>query len=620
MADGPGTAEDSAAGQTIRGEGSEAATSRGSHPNAVSSRAVGSRSHGVQLFVVCASAAVTQFLFTRRGWFYLDDIRNLGEARRSGLSLHLLISPIGNEHFQPGGRLLHWLFVAGGAPQFGVAEAVLAASVGLIAYLTMSLADLLFGARRLHLVIAALIGTSSILIETSTWIAGSDSIPSTALMAGSSLLYCRWLVDGKLSQVVAAVGFAAAAVLFWEQAIIQPFLLGLLWLCFLRTHIARPWPRVALSLLPFVAVSVLFDLYVHSRSWYRPLERPSLVQFLEILRVMLLHDLLPPVIGWRIGASPVHRADRVAIVLSATVLLAGVFILIARHRMRWSSLVFFGFSFLALAATIAVTRVSIGPLAAGVPRYVCPLPMLAGLSAAAAASGRTRQGEPLKRNAEPGAAQLSRLRLTRRHRLIVRVGLFTATATATATATLGLLYLTTLTHSTKADSFGRVNGQHAHEISNRVRHGLRPGMTNLVDTRLGWPVFYRSTDGSDEVSTLSPFWASDIKAIGQGNNPVAVAPDGTVSRVSFAAGKPGTVEYVHLVVEAKQATAITVTIHGRKPLEPNQPYAIAVASGTTSYLLPVWAAHLESINIRHDATLTIISDDIGAITLNSAPA
>lgn len=564
-----------------------------------------------QLLLVCAAAAATQFLFTRRGWFYLDDIRNLGQARQSGLSLQLLMSPIGNEHFQPGGRLLHWLVAAGGAPQFGLAEAVLAASVGLIAYLTASLADLLFGARRLHLVIAALIGTSSILLEASTWIAGSDAIPSTALMAGSSLLYCRWYFYGKQFRLVAAVACTAAAVLCWEQAIIQPFLLALIWLCFLRTHTARPWQQVALSLAPFVVVSAAFDLYVQSRSWYRPLERPSSDQFLQILRVMLVHDLLPPVIGWRIGASPVRPTDRVAILLSATILLIGILVLIARRRMRWSSLVFFGFSFLALAATIAATRVSIGPLAAGTPRYVCPLPMLAGLSAAAAASGRARQREPQNAAAEPNPARPARSEESVRHQLTARAGLLAATVS------LGLLYLITLTHSTNADRFGRTNGQHAHEISDRISHGLRPGMTNLVDTTLGWPIFYRSKDGSDQVSTLSPFWAPDIKAIGQGDDPLAVAPDGTVRHVSFTAGKSGPVEYVRLVVDAKQPTTMTVNIHGHQSLEPNHPYAIAVPAGTTSFILPVWAAHLASLNIQHDSTLAIISNDIGTITLTS---
>ena len=66
---------------------------------------------------------------------------------------------------------------------------MLAVAVGMTAYLTARLADELFGARTLHLLLAALIGTSSTLVETSTWYAGSDAIPSTTAMAGAMLLY-----------------------------------------------------------------------------------------------------------------------------------------------------------------------------------------------------------------------------------------------------------------------------------------------------------------------------------------------------------------------------------------------------------------------------------------------
>src|SRR4051794_18549542 len=70
-----------------------------------------------------AVAATVQWLLVRQGGFFLDDFRNLADARRLGLSVTLLKEPL-FEHFAPGHRLMDWLAVEPLARSFGAATAV----------------------------------------------------------------------------------------------------------------------------------------------------------------------------------------------------------------------------------------------------------------------------------------------------------------------------------------------------------------------------------------------------------------------------------------------------------------------------------------------------------------
>ena len=389
----------------------------------------------------------------------------------------------------------------------------------------------------------------------------------------------------------------------------MPLLLGLLWLCFLRSaepaapQGSRRLDQVALSLLPFVIVSVAFDAYVTAQPWHQPLTTPSIRQVLGLLRVMLVRGMLPPIVGWRVATAPIDAAAVTAIVLGAAALLAGAIFLLIRRELRWSGLAFFLASFLALAATVAVTRANIGPLAGATPRYLCPLPMLLAIAVAGTASGASRRPSTGTPTAEPAVEAAPAWSVGRR-------GL-----AAVTTAVLGLGYLIALTTSTNANRFGRVNGQHAHGISDRVSHALHPGMTNLVDTRMRWPVFYTSNDGADEVSTLAPFWGADISAIGQGPNPIGIAPDGSAHRVHFNAGHAGPAQYVQLVVHADRPVRMTVALTGERLLEPNRPFAIDVPAGTSSYILPVWGAHLAGSQVSAPSGLSVVSQQVGTITL-----
>lgn len=91
---------------------------------------------------------------------------------------------------------------------------------------------------------------------------------------------------------------------------------------------------------------------------------------------------------------------------------------------------------------------------------------------------------------------------------------------------------------------------------------------------------------TDQPNILSPFWAPGINAIA--TETIQSKSRRTVSWLfSFRAGEASAVERVRLVVRATQPTTITVAIHGQKPLEPNHQYALAVPSGTTSFILPV---------------------------------
>jgi hypothetical protein len=551
------------------------------------------------LVCVAVACAITQFAFISRGWFYLDDFRNLGQAKRWGLTPHLLVTPIGGEHFQPGGRLLHWLVAVPVGTHFKLGAAILAACIAMTAYLTARLADDLFGQRVLHVVIAALVGTSWIFMSTSMWFAGADTVPATMFMVAACLLYCRWYTGGGRWRYACAVGCTAAAVLFWEQALIIPVLIAGLWVCFLRSRNLRPDRLVWQSLVPFVGVTAAFVVYVDLQPWHQSLQRPAITQVARLVQEMLLRGMLPPVAGSWMGTDPLRASDG-AVVVGAG-LVAGLVALAARRRLRPSALLFFTVSFLALAATVAATRIAIGPMeAATTTRYLGPLPVLFGLAVAGAVrprAGRDPAGNSTRRR--PSSA------------LRWPVALLVA-------ACLGVLYLHNLTGTADTRSFSKDNGRHALQISARIGQALRPGMTNLVDTRLTWPVFYPSHDGADLVSTLAPFWAPRVQAIGEGTDLIGFAHDGSAHRVTFHPGSLGPNLYVRIAVNARQPGNMRVMIRGAGPVEPERAYQLAVPAGSDSFMLPTWSSNVMSIDIQHGPALTVTSTQLGIISLSVA--
>src|SRR4051812_33265494 len=79
------------------------ATAAGQYAAAMAGTA--SRRYDAALAALVAATTLVHWLLIRQGGFFLDDFRNLADARRLGLTPKLLGEPL-FEHFAPGHRLL----------------------------------------------------------------------------------------------------------------------------------------------------------------------------------------------------------------------------------------------------------------------------------------------------------------------------------------------------------------------------------------------------------------------------------------------------------------------------------------------------------------------------------
>jgi hypothetical protein len=548
----------------------------------------GARTHLLPSLVAAAGALV-QLAYTRLGGFYLDDIRNLGQAK-AGLSLHLLAEPIMGIHFQPGSRLIQWLVAEPFHTDYLAAETLLAIFTAIGAYLLVRLLDTLFGPRTLHLVIGFLFATSWLLLSTDQWFSGGSQVPSAAVLTiGACLGFCAWLQGGGAAPYTAALLSAAGAVLFWEQALAIPGWLLLIWLCFARGT-ERSVRRVVLALVPFAGVSLAYLVYVQAQPWHQSLVIPPLGEWRAWFQYPVFHGVLPTLVG-----SATASTSRSTGGLVATIGLGALAAwLIARRRFRWTSLVFFVLGTVLVVVPIATGRSLLGPQVAGTTvRYIVFLLFVLAVSVAGAVKDR-----PASLHA-------------RRSMRSVWVG-------GALVVILGALYLVNLHATFRVNWFNELSGRAAATYSARLGTGLSAlrgaQRRSVVDSVLPFPVWYETSDGLNELSSLMPFWSSKVRAIGEGPHLTALDPNGTLRWATFHPGGTGPLE-VRVTVNATAPTTTTVQIAAAAPTEPVMPWHIKVRAGTHSFTLPAWSTRVQSVAVQG---VRVLSIQTGTVSLGNA--
>lgn len=538
--------------------------------------------------LVATAGALVQLAYIRLGGFYLDDIRNLGQAK-AGLSLHLLTEPIMGIHFQPGSRFVQWLVAGPFHSDYLAAETILAISSGIAAYLLVRLLDTLFAPRTLHLVVGFLFATSWLLLSTDQWFSGADTVPAVALAVGACLGFCSWLRGGGATPYAAGLLSAAGAVLFWEQALAIPGWLLLIWLCFGR-RTERSAREVVLALVPFAGVSLAFLVYVQAQPWHQTLVVPPLSQWPTWFWIPIFHGLVPTLIG-----SETSSTWRSASVLAASI---GIGVLgawlVARRRFRWSSLVFFVLGTVLVVVPLATARSADGPVLAGITvRYLVFLLFVLAVAVAGAVKGRPAS-----------------LHARRSMRAMWFGGV--------SAAILGALYLVNLHATFQANWFNEDSGRAAAGYSEKVGVGLsalgRAQWASVVDSVLPFPVWYSTNDGLNELSSLLPFWSSKVRAVGEGPHLTALDPTGTLRWATFHPGGTGPLE-VRVTVSATVPTTMTVRIMAVNSTEPEVPWHIKVGPGTHSFTLPAWSSRVRSVAIHG---VRVLSIQTGTVSLESA--
>jgi hypothetical protein len=497
------------------------------------------RHRGIQTFarlwaaVVGLACAVIQLCYLHPGGFFLDDFRNLGQARSWGF-IHLLGTPIGGEHFQPGGRLAGWLVGVPFNESYFSAILLLSVAVGGATYCLARLLAELFGPTRFHLLLAFLFGSSWIYISTDQWFAGADPTFSLFFTLAACLWYVRWYHSGRSWHYAISLASAAAAVVFWEQALAIPGWFFLLWLFFFRGQVRR----TLMSLIPFVGISVAFTAYVQSQPWHQPLTLPTIGQFIGMTAAMLFHGLFPTIIGAGWGLTN-QGWELVSVVLAPLLLAAGAAYLIAIRRFRFRAVGFFVGGTLVVASTIAVTRVNIiGASAGTTSRYITVMPFVLAVTCAGAISRERAR------------------RATRPRPVITPLALVVVVV-------LIPLYLLNVTATYHRVWFGQRAGQGAMAIAGQIGHQIdhtHVSPTSWVDTPMPYPVWYPGAGSA--FGMISSYWSTAIEAVGKGDKLVGVDPEGVARNVRFRlSDAPAATSgfYVRLRVAAGEPGSLSVT-------------------------------------------------------------
>jgi hypothetical protein len=324
--------------------------------------------------LVATFAFLVQFLYTRLGGFYLDDFRDLGQAK-AGLSLHLLMTPIGITRIQPGGRFIEWLVAVPFRDNYQAACAMTALFVGAGTYWLIRLLDRLFGKRHLHLALGLLFGTSWIFISTDQWFAAAGATISVMLTVAGCHAYFTWLRGASVKWYSLGLLASTAGVLFWEQVLVLPAWLLLMWLVF-APGVERPVHQVIASISAFAATPLMLVVYVQSQAWHQRLVVPALGTYLRLMVVMIFHGLLPTLVGGGLPNGTPNARGWVSIVLPCVVLfLVCLWSAMSReHKPVLLSAGFFIAGAILASVLIAGARVDmIGVQASGnTPRYLDP--------------------------------------------------------------------------------------------------------------------------------------------------------------------------------------------------------------------------------------------------------
>ena len=125
-------------------------------------------------------SALGLYALVGRGGWYVDDFLNFGLARSYPLSGKYLLLPIFN-HLQPASRLANWLLYRISPMNYQLAMALLCLGMGTATWLTYRILRLAFRPSPWHLVLTAMVSTTTMWVAPIAWWAAGGEIVGCVL-------------------------------------------------------------------------------------------------------------------------------------------------------------------------------------------------------------------------------------------------------------------------------------------------------------------------------------------------------------------------------------------------------------------------------------------------------
>ena len=166
---------------------------------------------------------------TRHGWFQIDDFPILNEAHDRGLSLDFLLSPVMNERFSPGHRVIQWIVLQAPGNEWLVVIVTSSLLVGVSSLLLAVLVRQITGEPLLALACGAVFGSWSGWTAISLWFGTAAlTLPTIALMIAALIISVRWDRSRRKVDLFTAALLLLLACCFSVRAVILPPLLLIL--------------------------------------------------------------------------------------------------------------------------------------------------------------------------------------------------------------------------------------------------------------------------------------------------------------------------------------------------------------------------------------------------------
>jgi hypothetical protein len=239
-------------------------------------------------------------------YFRQDDFENLNLAVRSGLSWHYL-SYIGPGHFMMGQRFIAWVMTRGALYNWTLAVVVILALFVFAAVAGLRLLRTLFGERPAILILLFVYLLSPLTIPSAGfWSSATEELPTQAAIFMAVNAHVLYLRRGETRHLLAAVGWVAFGLIFYEKGLVLPFLLLAVtaafftrqrsWRAGIRAALVR-YPKAWYSYAALLTVyAVLLVLSLHTTT-AGPQTPHSLSAVATFVWGLLRNSLIPGTLG-----------------------------------------------------------------------------------------------------------------------------------------------------------------------------------------------------------------------------------------------------------------------------------------------------------------------------------
>jgi hypothetical protein len=286
-----------------------ATTSEGLDVYALLSRVARNRVRVAAILLIAASL-VWKAAFLSHLFFVYDDFYNQELAIGSPLSWRYL-SFEGLGHFMVGPRALMWLMARASLYGWALASAVTLAFVAAASLAALRLLRTLFGDRPAILVPLLFYLLSPLTLpDIGWWSSALESVPLQLAILMALDAHVRYIRQGRIQQLAAAVAWLAFGLAFFEKALVLPVLLFAVtsaylvgapsWLVGARLALRRYW-RAWLAYLAIEAGYAVLFLQSLQSSVVKPQAPPSAGAVLTFAWGLVKDTFLPGALGgpWR---------------------------------------------------------------------------------------------------------------------------------------------------------------------------------------------------------------------------------------------------------------------------------------------------------------------------------